>query len=363
MKPKEAKKKNQEMLKLLRKEEKAHKEIGKRVKELRDSLYLESSRLKNEIKGLASKCDYNYVVRIKDSAYIFRDEEFKHGFRQNEFIEFDLYDSIEQIIRPSRKKSHLGFQVGHKVRLKQEGVVQFRYSPGKFDQFKFPAGLDIVEPGASHYVLGVSRPDEVKNPFVSTTILCFYGDGKALVEYSTTRNYFKYYDVVELSNYEDCSHLYWDHKKGIDKSFGNYLKTVGLTEKIEFVDKFGFQVGETIYIKSHEIILENPTIKVEEFERSLGKDLYFMQSFSISRESAHSSGCCVWKVFGFVGDKVLVECHSREFHHFELISPEEIGLLIDLDYRLKKEKYFDRLIYKPNCVGGTYLHGIKKITE
>ena len=69
-------------------------------------------------------------------------------------------------------------------------------------------------------------------------------------------------------------------------------------------------------------------------------------------------------VLGFVGDKVLVECNNtiREFRHFELFSPEEIGLIIDLDYRLKKENYFDRLIYRENRYGSSpILEGIKKI--
>ena len=133
-----------------------------------------------------------------------------------------------------------------------------------------------------------------------------------------------------------------------------------MTEKIEFEDKFGFRVGESIYIKSHEIILDNPTIREDEFERVIGKDLYYMKSFEIKNkgiESAH------WKVFGFVGDNVLVECNMLgEFSHFELFSHEEIGLIIDLDYRLKKENYFDRLIYRENRYGSSpILEGIKKI--
>ena len=46
----------------------------------------------------------------------------------------------------------------------------------------------------------------------------------------------------------------------------------------------------------------------------------------------------VWKVFGFVGDKVLVSVEvCANFTHFELFSPDEIGLLIDLKYRIAKE--------------------------
>ena len=68
-----------------------------------------------------------------------------------------------------------------------------------------------------------------------------------------------------------------------------------------------------------------------------------MKSFYVTSDSIGSGG---WKVFGFVGDKVLVECNNRVNHslyHFELLLPEEIGLIIDLDYRLKKEKYFDKI--------------------
>jgi hypothetical protein len=35
--------------------------------------------------------------------------------------------------------------------------------------------------------------------------------------------------------------------------------------------------------------------------------------------------------------------HEGGYRHFELFSPEDIGLIIDLDYRLKKEKYFDKI--------------------
>jgi hypothetical protein len=166
---------------------------------------------------------------------------------------------------------------------------------------------------------------------------------------------------VDLSNYESCSHLEWNSKKGLEKSFVKYLETSGLTEKIELEDNFGFRVGESIYIKSHEIILDNPTISDEKFERALGKDLHFMQSFYVKTESIGSGG---WKVFGFVGDKVLVEgkrLHEGGYSHYELFSPEEIGLIIDLDYRLKKENYFDRLIYAKSASGNTYLEGIKKL--
>jgi hypothetical protein len=136
----------------------------------------------------------------------------------------------------------------------------------------------------------------------------------------------------------------------VDKSFAEYLETSGLTEKIEFEDKFGFRVGEAIYLKSHEkIILKKPTISSEKFERALGKDLYFMQSFYVTNKGIGSTGCCEWKVFGFVGDKVLVECNRyRKYRHFELLLPEEIGLIIDLDYRLKKEKYFDKITVDNN---------------
>ena len=165
---------------------------------------------------------------------------------------------------------------------------------------------------------------------------------------------------MDLSNYESCSHLEWDSKKGLGKSFAKYLETSGLTKKIELEDKFGFRVGESIYIKSHEIILDNPAIREDEFERVIGKDLYFMHSFRVTSKGIISAD---WKVFGFVGDNVLVEFNDtiQEFSHFELFSPEEIGLIIDLDYRLKKENYFDRLIYRHNASGQPYIDGIKKL--
>ena len=338
----EAKKKNQETLKLLRAEVKKLEKIEESVSELQDSLRKESSRLDDRIRGLAYKYDYDNIVRIGDTAYEFDDKEFLHSLRQNEYDELDLYDAVDQIIPPSKNKSHLGFNVGQRIRIKQEGPVPFRYDGSSFC---FHAGVDIVERGGSHYVLGVSPPEEVKNPIVRTTIECFYKDGKALVKYDATRcNIYKYFDVVDLSNYESCSHLGWDSKKGLGKSFAEYLETSGLTEKIELEDKFGFRVGEPIYLKSHEkIILKNPTISAKKFEHALGKDLHYMKSFYVTSDSIGSGG---WKVFGFVGDKVLVECNNRVNHslyHFELLLPEEIGLIIDLDYRLKKEKYFDKI--------------------
>ena len=364
MKNQEAKNKNKETLKLLKKELKNLNLIKKSVKELKDALYEESHRLEEQIKGLSHKhCHYN-IVRIGDTAYHFNCtvETFQHGLRQNEYNELDLYDSVDQIIPPSKKKSHLGFKVGHQIRIKQEGFVPFRYKIKSSVDFNFPSGVDIVQDGGSHYVLGVSLPKEVKNPIVRTTIKCFYGDGKALVEYRTTRNYFSYFEVVDLSNYEICSHLEWDSEKGIDKAFAEYLEISGLTEKIEFEDNFGFRAGESIYIKSHEIILDNPEISIEEFEPALGKDLYFMWSFVVGSKGIGSSGNCEWKIFGFVGDKVLVECNRYgKYIHFELFSPEEIGLIIDLDYRLKKENYFDRLIYRHNASGQPYIDGIKKL--
>jgi len=371
MSTQEAKKKNQETLKLLKKEKKNLKEIEKTVSELKDSLRKESSRLQKQIEKLGYESHGNpNIVRIGDTAYSFNySGEFLHGLRQNEYNELDLYDAVGQIISPSVKKSHLGFKVGEQIRLKQEGFVPFRYrwstNVNFNEKFFFPAGVDIVEGGGSHYVLGVSLPKEVKNPILLTRILCFYEDGKALVYHYITRSvYCTYYEVVDLSNYESCSHLEWDSKKGLEKSFAKYLEANGFTEKIKFEDKFGFRVGEPIYIKSHEIILDNPAnygIYGEVLEHVLEKDLYFMQSFSVKSKCIESKD---WKVFGFVGDKVLVECNNtiHEFSHFELFSPEEIGLIIDLDYRLKKENYFDRLIYSENRYGSSpILEGIKKI--
>ena len=348
MKNQEAKKKNEETLKLLILEEEKLKKIKKSVSELKYSLSKKSQRLEKQIERLSHKSSYYNIVRIGDTAYSFESSgEFLHGLRQNEYNKLDLYDAVDQIIPPSKKKSNLGFDVGQEIRIKQEGQVPFRYVRSSF---YFHAGVDIVEPGGSHYVLGVSPPEEVKNPIVQTTIKCFYEDGKALVQYYTTRDYYKYFEVVDLSNYESCSHLEWDSNKGVDKSFAEYLETSGLTEKIEFEDKFGFRVGEAIYLKSHEkIILKKPTISSEKFERALGKDLYFMQSFYVTNKGIGSTGCCEWKVFGFVGDKVLVECNRyRKYRHFELLLPEEIGLIIDLDYRLKKEKYFDKITVDNN---------------
>ena len=320
MSTQEAKKKNQETLKLLRAEVKKLEKIEESVSELQDSLRKESSRLDDRIRGLAYKYDYDNIVRIGDTAYSFN-YSFLHGLRQNEYNELDLYDAVDQIIPPSKNKSNLGFNVGQRIRIKQEGPVPFRYDGSSFC---FHAGVDIVERGGSHYVLGVSPPEEVKNPIVRTTIECFYKDGKALVKYDATRcNIYKYFDVVDLSNYESCSHLGWDSKKGLGKSFAEYLETSGLTEKIELEDKFGFRVGEPIYLKSHEkIILKNPTIETKKFEHALGKDLYYMESFYVTSKSIGSGG---WKVFGFVGDKVLVESNNR------------------VNYRLKKEKYFDKI--------------------
>jgi hypothetical protein len=364
MKNQEAKKKNEETLKILRKEEGKLKAIKKSVSELKDSLRKESQRLEKQIEKLSKRCGYYDIVRIGDTAYVNSSQKFQHGLRQNEYNEFDLYDSVDQIIPPSKKKSHLGFKVGHQIRIKQEGFIPFRYKSDSFIQFHFPAGVDIVERGGSHYVLGESLPEEVKNPIVQTTIECFYEDGKALIQYYTTRNFFRYFEVVDLSNYESCSHLEWNSKKGLEKSFVKYLETSGLTEKIELEDNFGFRVGESIYIKSHEIILDNPTISHEKFERALGKDLHFMQSFYVESKGIESSRNCEWRVFGFVGDNVLVEgkrLHEGGYSHYELFSPEEIGLIIDLDYRLKKENYFDRLIYAKSASGNTYLKGIKKL--
>ena len=364
----EAKKKNQETLKLLNKEKKNLKEIEKTVSELKDSLRKESNRLREQIKklGYKSYSDDN-IVRIGDTAYSFN-YSFLHGLRQNEYNELDLYDAVGQIISPSVKKSHLGFKVGEQIRLKQEGFVPFRYRRSTNvnfnEKFFFPAGVDIVQGESSHYVLGVSLPKEVKNPILLTRILCFYEDGKALVYHYITRSvYHTYYEVVDLSNYESCSHLEWDSEKGLGKSFAKYLETSGLTKKIELEDKFGFRVGESIYIKSHEIILDNPAnygIYGEVLEHVLEKDLYFMQSFRVDSKGIESED---WKVFGFVGDNVLVECNNtiHEFSHFELFSPEEIGLIIDLDYRLKKENYFARLIYREDRHVGPILEGIKKL--
>ena len=361
MKTQEAKKKNEETLKLLRAEEKLLgaeekklNEIEKRVSKLEDSLYKESSRLKKQIERLAHKYHYARIIRICDTAYRFHkdeNEKFQHGLRQNEYNKFDLYDVVDQIIPPSKKKSHLGFKVGHQIRIKQEGFVPFRIgnhtSYGAY--FNFPANIEVVKKGGSHYVLGESQPQGIKNPLVRTKIMCFYEDGKALVYYSH-RVLSDYYEIVDLSNYESCDHLNW-HKpaktigvelKEIDREkFPKYLKNNGLTEEIEFDNKFGFRVGESIYVKSHEIILDNPNIKYEEFELALGKDLRNMKSFHVRSKDLRSGD---WKVFGFVGDKVLVEFNLyEEFIHFELFSPEEIGLIIDLDYRLKKENYFDKI--------------------
>jgi hypothetical protein len=357
----EAKKKNLKTLKLLIKEEENLKAIKKSVSGLRDSLREESQRLEKQIEKLSCRCGYYDIVRIGDTAYVNSSQKFQHGLRQNEYNGLDLYDSVFQIIPPSKKKSHLGFKVGRQIRIKQEGQVPFRYANSSF---YFPAGVDIVEQGGSHYVLGVSLPKEVKNPIVETTIECFYDDGKALVQYYTTRNFFRYFEVVDLSNYESCSHLKWNREKGMGKSFVEYLETSGLTEKIELEDKFGFRVGESIYVKSHEIILDNPAIRHHEFEHALGKDLRFMWSFHVTSKGIESSKNCVWTVFGFVGENVLVECnvlHEGGYRHFELFSPEDIGLIIDLDYRLKKENYFDRLIYGKNYNGNPYIDGIAKI--
>ena len=370
MKNQEAKNKNRETLKLLRKEEEKLKLIKKSVSELKDVLYEESRRLKKQIERLAYEYDYDNIVRIGDTAYDFDNssEEFRHSLRKNEYNELDLYDAVGQIISPSVKKSHLGFKVGEQIRLKQEGFVPFRYRRSTNvnfnEKFFFPAGVDIVQGESSHYVLGVSLPKEVKNPILLTRILCFYEDGKALVYHYITRSvYHTYYEVVDLSNYESCSHLEWDSEKGLGKSFAKYLETSGLTKKIELEDKFGFRVGESIYIKSHEIILDNPAnygIYGEVLEHVLEKDLYFMQSFRVDSKGIESED---WKVFGFVGDNVLVECNNtiHEFSHFELFSPEEIGLIIDLDYRLKKENYFARLIYREDRHVGPILEGIKKL--
>ena len=372
----EAKKKNQETLKLLRKEKENLKKIqgsASKIKEsvskLEDSLYKERSRLEKEIKGLGQRIhrrgffhsEYD-VVRIGATAYSFDHHgEFQHGLRKNKSDEFDLYDVVGQIIPPSKNKSHLGFNVGQQIRIKQEGPVPFRYNSSSF---YFPAGADIIE-SKSQYILGRNRSKKIKNPIVRTTIKCFYEDGKALVEYYHSREGSgdQYFEVVDLSNYEICSHLEWDSKKGLEKSFAKYLEANGLTEKIKFEDKFGFRVGEPIYIKSHEIILDNPAdygIYGEVLSHVLEKDLYFMQSFRVDSKGIESED---WKVFGFVGDNVLVECNEtiHEFSHFELFSPEEIGLIIDLDYRLKKEKYFARLIYREDRHGGPILEGIKKI--
>ena len=377
METQEAKKKNEETLKLLNKEKKNLKKIEesvlkikKSVSGLEDSLYKERSKLEEEIKRLGQRIDRHGffhseydVVRIGATAYSFDHHgKFQHGLRKNKYNEFDLYDVVDKIIPPSKNKSHLGFNVGQQIRIKQEGPVPFRYNSSSF---YFPAGVDIIERD-SHYILGKTRTKKIKNPIVRTTIKCFYEDGKALVEYYHSREGSggQYFEVVDLSNYESCSHLEWDSKKGLEKSFAKYLETSGLTEKIEFKDKFGFRVDESIYIKSHEIILDNPAnygIYGEVLEHVLGKDLYFMQSFRVT------SKCIIaedWKVFGFVGDKVLVECNNTtdKFSHFELFSPEEIGLIIDLDYRLKKENYFDRLIYRENRYGSSpILEGIKKI--
>ena len=349
MSTQEAKKKNQETLKLLRAEEKKLEKIEKSVSELKDSLRKESSRLREQIEKLGYESYGNgNIVRIGDTAYSLNYlGEFLHGLRQNEYNELDLYDAVDQIISPLKKESHLGFKIDQQIRIKQEGPVPFRYASSSF---YFPAGVDIVEPGGSHYVLGVSPPEEIKNPIVGKTIVRFYKDGKVLVKYHMSRSVYRYYEVVDLSNYESCSHLEWDEKKGMGKSFAEYLEANGLTEKIEFEDKFGFRVGEPIYLKSHEkIILKNPTISSEKFERALGKDLYFMQSFHVKSKGIKSTGCCEWNVFGFVGDKVLVKCNQYgAYKHFELLLPEEIGLIIDLDYRLKKEKYFDKITEDKN---------------
>ena len=88
-----------------------------------------------------------------------------------------------------------------------------------------------------------------------------------------------------------------------------------------------------------------------------------MWSLRVESKGIEKHWNCGWKVFGFVGDKVLVECSNgnEKFIHFELVSPEEIGLIIDLDYRLKKENYFARLIYSHNASGEPYIDGIKEI--
>ena len=377
MENQEIKKKNQETLKLLEKQkqnlkeiEKSASEIKKTVSKLEGSLYKERSKLEEEIKRLGQRIhrsgffysEYD-VVRIGATAYYFDgSDEFQHGLRKNKDYEFDLYDVVEKIIPPSKNKSHLGFDVGQQIRIKQEGPVPFRYVQSS-SSFYFPAGVDIID--NSRYILAEKPTQKIKNPIVRTTIKCFYEDGKALVEYYHVRGGtdHQYFEVVDLSNYEICSHLEWDREKGIDKSFAKYIETSGLTEKIEFKDNFGFRAGDPIYVKSHEIILDNPAnygIYGEVLEHVLGKDLYFMHSFRVTSKCIISAD---WKVFGFVGDKVLVECNNTtmEFSHFELFSPEEIGLIIDLDYRLKKENYFDRLIYRPNPHGSPILEGISKI--
>ena len=87
MKTQEAKKKNEETLKLLIVEEKKLKDIKKSVSELKDSLSKESQRLEKQIERLSHKSSYYNIVRIGATAYSFESSgEFQHGLRQNEYV-------------------------------------------------------------------------------------------------------------------------------------------------------------------------------------------------------------------------------------------------------------------------------------
>jgi len=369
MQSQEAKKKNQEALKILKKEEKLLskekknlEKMQKNVSELRRALEKERLTVGNKIKGLGRKNDYRNVIRIGNSAYLYSDSNnrLQHGLVQTKYEKFDLYNILDEIIPPSKNELHLEFKVGQKIKLKQEGFVPFRIGADSSygARFYFPANIEVVREGSSHYVLGKSHPKRIKNPLVETKIMCFYKDGKALVHY-WHREFSNYYEIVDLSNYESGD-LNWhkpskpfgfDFKKIDREKFPKYLKENGLIGEIEFDNKFEFRVGDVLYIKSHEIMLKNPTKWSDgseykhyddDFSFLMGeKDLDNMQSFALKRSTKlgiteYHNG--VWKVFGFVGDKVLVSVEvCANFTHFELFSPDEIGLLIDLKYRIAKE--------------------------
>lgn len=345
----------------------------------------------------ASDC----AIRMGDEAYVFcgwKDKQFIKGMDKSKEISFDLSEVLKNIVPPSRKKKNLGFEVGATIKLKGMDPFNFRtvyeVEEKKMDgchihSVFYPSKVRIVEPGSNHYALGSEPPCKLKNPFVRTEILCFYEDGKALVEYYTTRSWNRYLDIVDLSKYENCDAKFivvdegltkekfiksLIHKKykgedyiesscelwpvsffndeTINENFVEYFNKKGIKDSISFKNKFGFTAGEQIYAKSHEILLdysiEDSYYDDRKLEKKLGKDLHGIISFHrksiLDPERYDMESINKWAVFGFVGDKVLVRAENKnrgfsreKGYQFELLDPKEIGKFKEIEKKVKSK--------------------------
>ena len=331
------------------------------------------------------------AIRMSDEAYVFcdwKDNQFTKGMDKSKEISFGLSEVLKNIVPPSVKKKNLGFEIGDTIKLKGMDPFTFRtvyeVEEKKMDgchihSVFYPSKVRIVEPGSNHYVLGSEPPCKLKNPFVRTEILCFYEDGKALVEYYTTRSWNRYLDIVDLSKYESCDakfivldegltkekfikSLIHEKYKGLPLSFFNderinenfveCLNKKGIKDNISFKSKFGFTTGEQIYAKSHEILLdysiEDSYYDEQKLEKKLEKDIHGIVSFDLKSildpKRYDMESINKWAVFGFVGDKVLVRAENKnrgfsreKGYQFELLDPKEIGKFKEIEKKVKSK--------------------------